>query len=787
MRALNRKLWRDLWNMRSVAMAIALVLIGGVSTFVMSLSTYDSLLLTRAAYYRDYNFAQVFVTLKRAPRSLAARIREIPGVDRVQTRVTATVNLDIPGFPDPVTGKLVSLPANGEPLLNKLYLRRGRLIESGRDDEVVISEAFAKAHGFVPGDTLGAIINGRRENLNIVGIALSPEYIYQIAPGAVFPDYARYGILWMARTPLANAYDMEDAFNDVTLSLSAGASLEDVTERLDILLETYGGHAAFGREDQLSHRFLAEELRVLETMAAVFPIIFLGVAAFLLNVVVSRLIRTQRDQIAILKAFGYGNLDIGLHYTGLVLMITLLGVLGGIVAGIWLGLLLSGIYQEFYRFPFLHYELKPSVVVSAGLISIAAGLVGTLFSVRTAVRITPAEGMRPEAPTTYRTTLIERAGLQRLFSQPTRMIARHLERKPVKSLLSVIGIACACGIVMLSNFQEDSVMLMVDVQYGMSQREDLSVGFVEPTSKRALHSLQSLPGVQHVEGYRSVPARLRFEHRSHRTWVRGVEPDGDLQRVLDANLQRIALPQEGLVLTDYLGKLLNVQPGESLTIEVLEGHQPRLRVPVVGLTKQYLGVSAYMRRDALNRLMHEGETISGAYLALDPHYETQIYNAIKEMPRIAGSVIRERAVASFHQTMQHTILFFTFVTALLGSIIAFGVIYNSARIAFSERSRELASLRVLGFTRGEIAYILFGELAVLTLVAIPLGFIFGHALCAYLASKFQSDLYRIPLVLEPHTYAFAALVVLVSASISAYFIARKLKRLDLVAVLKTRE
>ena len=787
MRALDIKVWRELWAMRGQAIAIAAVIVSGVTTMVMFLSTYDSLQYTRESYYRENRFAEVFASLKRAPNHLIARIQEIPGVERVETRVAAAVNLDIHGFNEPVIGKLISLPDDGNALLNRLYLRRGRFIEPYRDDEVMVSEAFANAHRLQPGDKLSAIIKGRRKALTIVGIVLSPEYVYQIAPGAFFPDYKRYGVMWMGRTALASAYDMDGAFNDVSLTLSPGASMGTVLDQLDDLLAPYGGYGAYAREDQFSHRFLSEEMRQLRTSATLFPLIFIGVAAFLLNVVLNRLINTQRDQIAILKAFGYSNAAVGVHYVKLVLLIVLLGVSVGVALGVYWGKELSLIYMEFYRFPYLHYLLKPMVVFTAAGVTTLAAVSGTLFAVRQAVSLSPAEAMRPESPVMYRVTLLERLGLQRFFSQPTKMIVRHIERRPLKSLLSIIGIALAGGIMMVGNFQGDAIRYMVDVQFSISKRDDLSVRFIDPTSRRALHELQAMPGVRHVEAYRTVPVRMRFEHRTYRTALEGVEPDGELMRVLDTRLHPIELPPEGVVLTDHLAKVLGVMPGDLLTIEVLEESQPVRQVPVAGLTKQYLGVWGYMRIDALNRLTREGDVISGAYLAVDPRAREEIYQELKEIPRVAGTVVRKSAIQSFYDTMAETVLFFSFIANILGATIAVGVVYNTARIALSERGRELASLRVLGFTHGEIAYILLGELALLTLAAIPLGFLVGEGLCAFLASQFKTDLYRVPLVLESDTYANAAAVVLLSALVSGAVIWRKLGRLDLVAVLKTRE
>jgi putative ABC transport system permease protein len=789
MRALDRKLFRDLWHLRGQVLAIAAVIMGGIATLVMSLSTYESLTVTRDRFYSEYRFAEVFASLKRAPEPVAERLAALPGVERVETRVRAGVKLEVAGFTDPITGLLLSLPDAGEPLLNALHLRRGRMVQPWSTDEVVLSDTFADAHGFQPGARLAAIINGKRKQLTVVGVAVSPEYVYQIAPGSMFPDFQRYGVLWMGRNALAAAYDMEGAFNQVSLTLARDAIEADVIDRVDAVLATYGGTGGYGRADQFSNRFLSEELKQLQTTATVFPAIFLGVAAFLLNVVLSRLIALQRDQIAILKAFGYPYLAIGAHYVKLVLLMAVLGVAGGVALGAWFGQGLSNVYMETtFRFPYLDYRLNAGVIGVALGVTVAAAVSGTLFSVARAVRLPAAEGMRPEMPETYRTTLVERIGLARWFAAPTRMILRHIERRPLKSMLTVLGIACACALMMVGNYQKGAIDFIVDVQFKQAAREDLALSFIEPTSGRALHELAALPGVDYVEGFRNVPAILRFGPYQHRAAVFGIQPEGRLHRSLDSNLQPVAVPPGGVVLTDHLAnEILHVKPGDLLTVEVLEGRRPVLQVPVLGITKQFLGVSAYMQQDSLNALMREGSTVSGAYLAVTPGMETALYAKLHERPRVLGMVANKAAIQSFYATIGEFILFYNLIATLLAGAIGFGVVYNSARIALSERGRELASLRVLGFTRGEIAYILLGELALLTLAAIPVGFGVGIGLIGILVLAFQNELYRLPLILTPENYAMGAAVVIVSALLSGVLMWMRLGRLDLVAVLKTRE
>lgn len=787
MTALNRKLWRDLWRTKGQAFAIVLVIVSGISTFVMLKSTMNALRLSQTEFYRNYAFADVFASLKRAPENLKERIAAIPGVNKVETRVVADVKLRIEGFDEPVTARIVSVPDDRDPGLNRLFIRKGRTVDPLSDNEVVVSEAFAEAHRFIPGDRLGAVINGRWKVLTIVGTALCPEFVLPVRPGGVFPDFKRYAILWMGRPALATAYNMEGAFNDVVLSLSPEAESGEVIDRLDDLLSWYGGLGSYSRKDQLSHRFLSEEFKQLETTSKIFPIIFIGVATFLLYVVISRTVSTQREQIAALKAFGYSSADIAGHYIKSVCLIAVAGVAGGIAVGLWFGRGLANVYMEFYRFPSLMYELQVSVVLTAVVISVVSALVGTLHSVWKASSLPPAEAMRPEPPASYRRSVMEHMGLWGILSQSARIIVRNIERRPVRSLLSVTGIALSCAAMIAATFFGDALDFLIDVQFRRSQKEDMTVAFVEATSRKAMHELRGLEGVEYVEPFRSVPVRLRYQNKTYLTSIEGIERGGSLRLLLNTELQRIDVPPEGIVLTDYLADLLGVRPGDMITAEVLEGAQPVLRVPVTGSFEQFLGVTSYMDLGALNRVMKEGQAISGAYLVVDPLLHKEIYNTLTEMPRVAGTLVREDDIRNFYETQAEMFLFFTFIASILAGTIAFGVVYNNARISLSERSRELASLRVLGYTRTEISFIFLGELGLITLVAIPIGILIGKGMSTFLAAAMGSDLFRIPVVIDSATYSLAATVVLASACLSGLIVRHRLDHLDLVGVLKTKE
>lgn len=788
MATLDRKVLRDVWSHRGQALAIAAVIGSGVATLIMSLSTLESLHATRERFYQEQRFADAFAALERAPDAVAGRLAEIPGVVRVETRVLAPVNLEVEGFGEPVTGQLISLPVNPRDGLDLPLIIRGRDVDPTRSDEVLLSDAFAQAHALEPGDALPAIINGRRERLRVAGIAISPDYVLQMGPGTVFPDFERFALLWMDRHVLSVAYDMEGAFNRASLKLAPSARLEDVLDRVDHLLAPYGGLDAHGRDDQQSHRYLSEEFKQLQRMATIFPAIFLSVAAFLLNVVVGRLVQTQRDQLAALKAFGYSNLQVGVHYLKIVLVIAVLGGLVGLALGAWMGGGLTDMYMTYYRFPDARYTVQPWLALTGILISCAAASTGTLVAVRRAVVLPPAEAMRPEPPARYGVSFVERLGVGRLLSQPSRMIVRNLARRPVRTLLSATGIALSCAILMVSSFFWDSMQQVMFVQFRLVQQDDVTVSFLDPTGRRAKYELARLPGVTRAEGFRAVPVRLRNGHRTYRTAILGLEPDATLRRVLDAELRAVPLPAEGLALTAHLAtELLGVREGDLVTVEVLEGaHQVR-QVPVALLVEEYIGVSGYMTLSALGRVLGEGDAITGAHLAVAPGALEGVFRALDGRPRVAGAQSRKAALQSFERTMAEQMLTFAFFNTILASSIALGVVYNAARIALAERGRELASLRVLGLTRGEISWILLGELGVLTLAAVPMGWGVGLALCKLLAETWQIDLFRMPFAVEPRTFTFAALVVLVSAAGSSLLVRRQLDRLDLVAVLKTRE
>jgi len=784
---LTRMLLRDLWHLRGQVMAAALVVACGIGALVATRGTYHSLLVARADYYAANRFADVFARLKRAPESLAEDIRRVSGVAQVRTRIVAEVTLDVPGLDEPAIGRLVSIPERRAPMLNDLQLVRGNYVAPGSTDQVLISEAFATANKLEVGDRLGAVLNGRWKELAIAGIALSPEFIYEVGSGMLFPDNKRFGVLWMAREALGPAFDMDGAFNDVALSLSAGAREQDVIAALDVLLQRYGGLSAYGRSDQLSNRFLSDELAEIGIMTTFIPGLFLAVASFLLYVVLSRLVATQRTEIGLLKAFGRSNLRVGLHYLFLAVATVAIGLLVGLPMGVYLGGVFVDVYKDYFHFPDLHLVVSAPLVLTAAAVSMLAATVGALVAVRRAVALPPAEAMRPEPPANFRAGLMEWGGVTRRLPASLRMIARNLARRPWKAVLSVLSIALAVGLMVVGRFGLDGASYMMAVQFNQVQRDDVTVLYNEPRAARATLEIARLAGVAQAESFRTVPAWLRHENHAKRIEVTGLSPAHELRQLLDKQLRPVELPPEGLLLSSKLAEILSVSPGDIVTLEVLEGARGVYQVPVAGLVEEMLGLGAYMDARALGRLLREDNNTSGAHLRLQGDNAQGLYAELKRMPAVGGVAVRSAMQASLNDTLNRSFSFFSMILAAFACIIVGGMVYNSLRIALSERGNELASLCVLGFTQREVTFLLLGEQALLVALAIPLGLAIGYGLCAMLVPVFDRELFRLPLVVGKWSFVYPVLAALVAAVASGLLVAHRIKHLDLIAVLKTRE
>lgn len=787
MRALHRKLWRDLVNMKGQMAAVAVVMACGLMVMIMARGLVRSLESARDAYYASHRLAHVFCDLKRAPNALRPRLRQISGINVLETRVKGTVILELPGRDKPADGLVLSIPTFGNTGLNRLHVLSGRLPEAGSRKEVVVSEAFAAAHGFQPGHVLTATLRGARIPLRIVGTALSPEFVFETRPGETVPDSRGYGIFWMNERELAKALGLDGAFNNLAVTLAPGANLRAVKRDLDRLLAPYGALAALDRSEHPSAKLIDDRIAMLRGFSLAFPAIFLTIAAFMSSAALTRLVRLQREQIAQLKAFGYPPAAIGAHYFFFALAMVVAATLLGSTVGLWLGHTMVEVYRRFFQFPNLIFEPDWHSLGLALASSAGTSFLGVFGAVRQAMFLPPAEAMRPEPPARFSASLPESLGLAGFLGTTQRMIVRNVERKPLQSLFTTLGLALATAIPVIPGAMRDGIDYLMDFQWRLAWREDVSVTLHEPASPSALQALARLPGVLHAEEFRSVSAQIVNGPRERRIALIGMPMDAHLHRLLDDRGLPVSLPAVGLLVSEKLAEILDLRPGDPVRLEIREGTRPVLMAVLAGTITDFSGMGAYMDIGALTRLLGEDRTITGARLRLDTASTRQFLARVQDVPAIASTVFVQSARDNFLLTMGDMLYIMQAVYFGFAVIVSCGVVYNGARIALSERARELATLRVLGFNHGETAALLLGELFLLTLVALPPGLYIGGKLAWLLIVTASTESVRMPLVLTPATYATAALVVLASTAFSFAVVAMRLRHLDLLDVVKGRE
>jgi putative ABC transport system permease protein len=789
MKALDVKLWRDLRRLRAQVATIAVVVAIGVAGFVGLFSVHASLIEARDAFYRDNRLADAFAGVRRAPMALRERLMAIDGVAEVKTEVVYDAQIDVAGADAPVTGRFIGLDLarvhDGRQGLNALTLKSGRWPEADGALEAVVSDRFAAVRGLRPGDTVHAILNGRRERVHVVGTAATPEYVFATRGGA--PDDETFGIWWIDDERMAHVFDMQGAFNQLALRLHAGAPLQPVLDAVDRLLEPYGAIGAVGRDKQLSAVIVRDELSQLKVLGTVLPSIFLAVAMFILNVVLSRQVATQRGQIAALKALGYRDGEIAWHYVKLAIAIAGLGVAAGLALSVWIGQLMLGLYEEAFRFGHLVYATAPWLVGLATLIASSTAALGAWTAIRAVVRLKPAQAMLPPAPPTYKPTLIERLGFGRRVGAGALMVIRNFERRPLRATFTVAGIAMAVALQIAGAFWLDAIAHIVDVQYRQVQQGDVLLDFHEPVPVTVTRDLQRLPGVIDAEVYRNEPVRVRLRGRSEDTVMTGFAPGARLMRLVDEERGPLAMPSQGVVMSALLARNLGARVGDTVVVEFRLWHRVHAEVEVVDIAHTMFGKQLYMSLEAMNRLARDGEGASDAALQVDPGAMPAFWSAVKQAPGINAVFDKQQSMTAFNERTSRNIGVFSIIQTLFAVAMAVGIIYNAARISLSERAWELASLRVLGMTRAEVSVLLLAELGAELLLALPVGALAGWALAHLLMLLMSHENMEFPVIIEPSTYASAALIVLAAGVASALLVRRQIDRLDLVAVLKVRE
>ena len=782
---LDRKMFRDFLGMRFQAIAIAMVIAGGVSVQLLSSGLVTSLEETRRAYYERNLMADVWAPVVRAPRGEIDSLRKIAGIQAIEGRLRFGIRIDMPASEDPVLGEVISIPESHEPSVNRLHLSQGRLPASGRRDEAVVLKRFAEAHRIGPGDQISFIIRGRQVQVMITGLVMSPEHVYAIAPGELVPDEKRFGVLWMGDRTLAELAGWEGAFNEAVLRLARDASVPDILGQLDRELADYGAVGAYNRSDQVSDAFVSSEVDQLRTLGRVVPPVFLGVGAVLVYVVISRLVMVQRPAIGLLKAYGYADREVLLHFLKLVGLIGSFGLLIGVLLGVWFGREMAELYIRYYDFPFLLFRAAASDYVLVCAVSALSVVGAGLLAVRASVALNPADAMTPPPPPDYSKAAGIAITRARWIDQQTRMILRQIIRWPGRALVTAGGIAASLALLLSVLVMMDGMERMISSYFSEANRYDALVTFTEPRGPTALHDLRRVPGVLAAEPFRVATAKLRSGTAAERVALIGAAPGSERSRLIDAAGHDVPPPLSGLVLSDDLARKLKSRPGAWLELEITEGRRPRDRVQVTALARTYLGSAALMDITQLNRILGEGAVISGAYLQVDPAAEAGLHALLVQAPGVATVSFLGPSEDRLRALMKENIGVSLTIFALFAAMIALGVVYNSVRISFTERQRELASLRVLGFSKAAVSYILLGEVALLTLIGVPSGLAAGCLLSIYFGEAMGSELFRLPVVFELATMATASLIVIGTVVLSGLIVRQRIDTIDMVEALKS--
>lgn len=785
--ALDRKILRELQQLRPQIITISLLIICGLSLMIATNISYDSLHAARDSFYRDYRFAEIFAEFQAAPRSIINRMRDIPGVQIVEERIRADGLIEVYGQDEPAVGVILSVPSGSQPRLNRIFVREGRLPHEAQVPEVFLHEAFATAQHLKPGDFISVLVKGQRVRLHVVGLGLSPEYVYALGAGVPLPDDRHFAVLWMAESVLGRLVGFQDSFNSVAMTLNSSRVSEPTQADLRILLSPYGNKSIHGRMNLPSHMFLEDELKEQKTLSRISPLVFLSIAIFLIHVIMSRLIHIHRPQIAVLKAIGYQDREIAWHYTKLIMVMMLFGTLPACGIGVLLGHVIVDLYQDFFRFPALVPVVDPWIILLSFAIGIGSGVLGGMTAIRSILRLQPAEALKPPVPPAYHAIFLDRLGIREKLAVSTRMTLRNLMLRPWRLGLTMLGMAAALGIMISSGSMKDMVDFLLETQFQYVQREDISITLQRPVSVSGLQELADIKGVQRVEGYRAAAVRIHYESRQKETALLGWPAQSVLRQRLNSDREQVPLPAQGLFLSRYFQREWGLRAGDRIELEILEGSFPRRIMTISGFSDELMGTTVHMRIGELWELLDEEAGYNLIALKVDPHELSRLYFKLNQYPLVAAVSLRAALYNGFYESMGGMLQVSTGLLTFFAFIIAIGLIYNTVIMNFSERAREMATLQVLGFDHMFLFLLLMDVIMIQVFVSLIPGALIGYKMTEWLLGSMQTETLSPPVLTRWSTYAVGISTMLLALIFSAWSLFRMLRSLSLTEALKAKE
>ncbi len=791
-RVMLRKLARDLLRRKGSLLALVVIVAIGVGCFVGMASVFRDMDSARAVYYRDHRLADFTVDLKRAPRWAVQSVEGLPNVAAVRGRVSLGVLIDLPGVQEPISGRALSLPTERSDIINNVLLRSGTWFSGTSDREVIVNEAFARENALHPGSRLKVLLLDKQHELLVVGTAMSPEFVYVIPPsGGLAPDPKRFGVLYLQEDFLAKACDLDGACNQVVglVHDPSRTALDNTLSLIEDQLDAYGVTTTTPIQEQASARFLADELKGLKVSATVMPGIFLGVAALVLNVLMSRMVAQQRTVIGTLKALGYTTGFITRHYLCFGAAVGVAGGLTGVVLGGWIQLGIEHMYRQFYALPSIEAHSYPGIIAVAFTISVLFSLAGTLKGVRAAARLEPAQVMRPPPPEKGAKVLPERiAFLWRPLPFRWKMILRAVFRNPFRSSVSALAGFVSTAVIFMALSNRDALNYLMNYEFEKVSHQDVTIALRDPEGKRSPLEIARLPGVSATEPQLLVVCDLSNGPYQKRVAVTGIGAGNRLYTPLDRAGEPIVVPDAGLVLTRKLADILSVRVGDKVRLRALVGRRLEVETPVMAIVDTFLGLSAYAEIGYLNHLLGEewsanvvlGSVFGGSVPA-------GMLSALKKRPAVVGIGERSRALSQLHETFGQMMGTVISIMILFAGLIAFGSVLNTALVSLSEREREVGTLRVLGYTPSQILEVFSGESLLVNGLGIVLGLMGGVGFAHLLSRAYDTELYRFPVVVRPSQFLVSAFLMTVFVGLAQLLVYRMIRRLQWLDVLKIKE
>lgn len=782
---LTTKAIRDVISMRGQLLAIILLVAAGSATFVMMRSMHESLVESLDDYYRTTRYPDLFIDVKQASNTLLEKIKELPGVRDVESRIRQRVSIDIPGLEEVASAEVVSLPQS-DASLSALHVEQGSLPDEQAEDQVVVYAPFAEANDLSIGDSITVLLNGRRIRLRIAATAISPEFIIIMSPGTLMLDNRRNGVLWMRPDVLAQRFNMVGGWNSALVQLREEVDPTSTKRAIDAIVSPQGAYGVSSRNEQLSHRFITDEIRQNEVSALIIPSIIYGVAIFLLNVSINRLVTTQRSIIAILRAFGYSQGVIAAHYVAMAMLIVSLGTSVGIAIGYLGGVRLAEWYMEFYRFPRLVFTVPLAVSAWAVGLALVSALLGAVSAVRSVILLTPADAMRPAAPRQFKPGIVTKVTSRCNLQPATRLMLQNIDRRIGRSALIVLMIALATSIIVLSRYMNDAMDTMMSVEFNRALLADATLSFGKAVPRAAAQELEHLPGITGVEPFRMYGVDVLGPREVYRTTIASRLKGSNMMRVTDEYGRVEPIPANGVIMTEYLARRLHISIGDTIRLKVLEGASDTITTTLTGTTHESLGSQCYASAQTLAGLRREEPLSNGAFIDTERDAVADVQSMLKQRPLVIGVLLRSVAIESFTDVYGTNVLVVASYLLVLACLVSLGVLINNARIVIAERSAELATLRIQGFTVAEITKLVLGEQVITTTLAIPAGLLIGAYTCYVVTGTVEADVLRLPFVISRYTLLVTIAVILAVSFAVACRIYMMLRDLDLIAVLKER-